>query len=565
MEMLQVSPAQRSLWIAEQMGTAGAALHAEQAIELDSPVDIGAIREAIQEIVRRHAALRATIALAGGEIRQQVRPYAEIPVPITDLAQTDPASGTEGYWLRRPEARRIIGTPFDLARHFPIRAGLFRLPAGRFGLLVVIHHIASDLVSAQILVSEFAALYAAFARGEPSPLPPVKVSYTELMRRKQAADLPAARERLERYWARQLADLPEPVDLALGAPRPRVPSCRGAVLRSDLDETQARKVIALAQAEQVSLFAVALAAYYLTLAAHSGQHDLLVAVPNLQREDTASADHIGCFLNMLVLREQVVGGVSLREFIGNVWNTVIEALEHRELPFAEVVEIVSPRRCPGYRTLTQVGFTVAEAGPRELDLGPTTGRMLPIDRESIAYDLMASVQVLGESMRISFEYCPDIVPESVATTLLRNFTRILGRMGEHPGVLVRELTVSAEMAARLAQPRLDNHGPGNPADPGASGIDAAPDLRTLTSVLAELWKEVLSGAEPAPEDDFFLLGGHSLAMINLMMRIQEVFAVELPIDEILPLSTLREQAALIARLAAAPAGPRSGRPAGSVS
>ncbi len=89
MEMLQVSPAQRSLWIAEQMGTAGAALHAEQAIELDSPVDIGAIREAIQEIVRRHAALRATIALAGGEIRQQVRPYAEIPVPITDLAQTD--------------------------------------------------------------------------------------------------------------------------------------------------------------------------------------------------------------------------------------------------------------------------------------------------------------------------------------------------------------------------------------------------------------------------------------------------------------------------------------------
>ncbi len=334
-----------------------------------------------------------------------------------------------------------------------------------------------------------------------------------------------------------------------------MPSRQGAVLRTELTAAQVRKVTAFAQAEHVSVFAVALAAYYLTLAAHTGQRDLLVAVPNLQREDTASADHLGCFLNMLVLRESVVGAASLTEFLGNVWDTVIGALEHRELPFAEVVEIASPRRYPGYRPLTQVGFTVAEAESGALDFGPTSGKMLTIDREWIAYDLMASVQLAGESMLISFEYCPAVVPEATAATLLRNFTSILGRMCESTGLLVHDLTAGGADA---------DHRAGAPATPVAAITDSGPDGQEVTggpaalSKLAALWKEVLDGVEPAPEDDFFLLGGHSLAMINLMMRIDEVFAIELPLDDFLQLPTLREQAC------SRPAGHGPGRRRGSV-
>jgi acyl carrier protein len=553
MEVFPVSPAQRSIWIAEQLGTAGAALHAEQAVELDSPVDPGALGQALGEIVRRHAALRTTIALVDGEIRQQVQPYAEIPVPVTDLAHATLAPDAGGGWLRHADARRIITTPFDLAKEFPFRAGLFRLAGGRFGLLVVIHHIASDLVSAQILLSELTALYATFARGEPSRLAPLAVSYAELMSRPRAAGRPAARTRLRSYWTQQLADLPPPIDLARGAPRPRVPSCRGAVLRAELSAAEARRVIALAQAEQVSVFAVTLAAYYLTLAAHSGQPDLLVAVPHLQREDAASAGHIGCFLNMLVLRKPVAGDASVAQFIQHVWNTIIGALEHRELSFAEVVEIASPRRYPGYRTLTQVGFTVAEARSPELDFGPTTGRALTIDRESIAYDLMASVQVLGESMNISFEYCPDIVPEAAARALQQSFIGMLSRMCDGTGLLVRELA-GPELTSHSTRPRADSGRAREPGARDAGSTDATPDVRAVTGRLTALWEEVLSGPRPAPENDFFLMGGHSLAMITLIMRIEEEFAIEVPLDDILQLSTLREQAALIARLVAAPAG-----------
>ncbi len=187
MKTLPIFPAQRSLWIAEQMGTAGAAMHAEQAVELDAPVDTGALCEAIQEIVRRHAALRTTFALADGEIWQQVHPDAVIPVPVINLDQAGSARQPEGYWLRHPQVRPIIGAPFDLAKDFPIRAGLVRLPAGRFGLLVVVHHIVSDLASAQILRSELTAVYAAFARGAPSPLPALRVPYEELMSRNRPA------------------------------------------------------------------------------------------------------------------------------------------------------------------------------------------------------------------------------------------------------------------------------------------------------------------------------------------------------------------------------------------
>lgn len=64
--------------------------------------------------------------------------------------------------------------------------------------------------------------------------------------------------------------------------------------------------------------------------------------------------------------------------------------------------------------------------------------------------------------------------------------------------------------------------------------------------VAALWCEVLETTElPDATDNFFALGGDSMAMVLLEFRIKEEFSVELPAGAVLGAPTLRELSALV--------------------
>ena len=72
-------------------------------------------------------------------------------------------------------------------------------------------------------------------------------------------------------------------------------------------------------------------------------------------------------------------------------------------------------------------------------------------------------------------------------------------------------------------------------------------LRTATEqTLGALWSEVLqTQQQPGAIEDFFDLGGSSMAMTMLEFRIMEEIGVELPIGALLGAPTIRELATLI--------------------
>jgi len=66
--------------------------------------------------------------------------------------------------------------------------------------------------------------------------------------------------------------------------------------------------------------------------------------------------------------------------------------------------------------------------------------------------------------------------------------------------------------------------------------------------LASLWQQVLNtDSLPRPSDDFFSLGGDSVAMIMAELRIKEEFSVDLPEGAMLGVSSLRELSQLVVK------------------
>jgi thioesterase domain-containing protein/acyl carrier protein len=93
-----------------------------------------------------------------------------------------------------------------------------------------------------------------------------------------------------------------------------------------------------------------------------------------------------------------------------------------------------------------------------------------------------------------------------------------------------------------------------PASHAATATHASPALNPVESVLADIWRELLGVEEIAPDDDFFAMGGHSLAAVRLFARIRKQYNVDLPLATLFQAPTLGKLAALVAQQANIPLG-----------
>ncbi|HEV7589423.1 MAG TPA: amino acid adenylation domain-containing protein, partial [Longimicrobium sp.] len=171
-----LSSAQERLWVLDQMEPGGPAYAIPAALRLRGPLDADALRRALAEIVRRHDALRTTFASSDGQPVQVVASEAELDFDTVDLSAGDAEEREDALAAyTSAEAARA----FDLGAGPLFRARLARLGDGEHVLLIVVHHAVADGWSLAVLYRELSALYAAFRRGEPSPLQPLAVQYAD--------------------------------------------------------------------------------------------------------------------------------------------------------------------------------------------------------------------------------------------------------------------------------------------------------------------------------------------------------------------------------------------------
>jgi acyl carrier protein len=173
---LPLSFAQQRLWFLDQLTPGDSAYNIPGVLRLTGAVGVRVLERCLGEIARRHESLRTIFPIVGAQPLQIIRPHAPPHLLLVDLRSL-PADA------RAAEARRLVRqealSPFDLSDGPLFRTALIRLRKDEHLLLLNMHHIVSDGWSLRILLEELATLWAAFANGEPSPLPELPVQYVD--------------------------------------------------------------------------------------------------------------------------------------------------------------------------------------------------------------------------------------------------------------------------------------------------------------------------------------------------------------------------------------------------
>ena len=123
-EPLPLSFGQERLWFLDRMDPGTAAYNIPAHLRLAGDLDVPALKAALQEVVRRHEALRTTFAEGAGGPVQVIAPELELRVPVVDLRGL-PAARGEGEmarWSAVEAATAVRPRPRAAAAHAPAAA-----------------------------------------------------------------------------------------------------------------------------------------------------------------------------------------------------------------------------------------------------------------------------------------------------------------------------------------------------------------------------------------------------------------------------------------------------------
>jgi amino acid adenylation domain-containing protein len=426
---LPLSFAQQRLWFLDQLEPGNPLYNIPQMIRLRGLLDVDALRRSLNEIVRRHEALRTRFALVDNEPAQVISPPIALELPTTQL---DDLSSEE----RDREAQRIACEeairPFDLAQGPMIRARLLRFGPEDHVLIFTTHHIASDRWSMGVMADEMAALYSAFAQGRPSPLPELTTQYADFaVWQRSWLQGPALEEHIS-YWKKQLSEAPSVLELPTNRTRPAVQTFRGATESRLLANDLVRKLTALSQGEGVTLFMTLLAGFQTLLSRYSNQEDIVVGSPIANRKHTQIEPLIGFFVNTLALRTDLSGDPTFRQLLARVKETALQAYAHQDIPFEKLVEELQPERSLSHNPIFQVMFALQNAPLQTMPLPGLQLERVPVYPGTSMFDMSWFVIEVAGGLVVRAEYNTDLFDKSTIVHALAHFETLLNGIVAHP-------------------------------------------------------------------------------------------------------------------------------------
>jgi amino acid adenylation domain-containing protein/non-ribosomal peptide synthase protein (TIGR01720 family) len=476
-EAAPLSFAQERLWFLQRLEPASRAYHLGQSFRLRGPVDAGALGRAVDELLRRHEALRTGfVADAAGRACPEIAPAAAGALRFLDLTAS-PESRRAAAAAAAED--RIFSEPFDLTRPPLFRALLVTLAPQDHRVAICVHHLVFDGWSIGLLARELSALYAAGAAHRPAALPPLPLSYGDYAawQRRRAAE-PAWQAALG-WWEKHLRALP-PLELPTDRPRPARFSGRGAGQRFTVPGGVAARLRALAQREGTTLFAALLAAYETLLSRHAAQPDFGVGVSVAGRTHHSLEGLVGMFVNTVVFRADLAGDPSFAGLVRRVRAEALEVLARQETPFEQIVDRLRLERDLSRNPLFQAGLFLQNAPAAEFRLGSAILEPVAAEIRAAKFDLLVSLEEApGGELRGSIEYSTDLFDAETIRRMGERYRALLFAAAADPEKRLSEL--SGLPPAEEAEIGRWSEGPSRDF-PGDGWIHELPDRQPPTAV-----------------------------------------------------------------------------------
>ena len=436
--LFPISFAQRMFWFLDRIDPDTPAYNLPRALKIEGQLDREALRKAFQALLHRHAVLRTVFVTHNGELFQRVLDYVEIDLAMHDKSALPvPQRMTEMLQIASEEARK----PFDLERGPLVRLCLFCLAPEEHVLVLVMHHIITDGWSMSILFKELTEFYAQFAVSWQTQLAALPLQYTDFAHW-QVDNLTEETLRSDvEYWRKKLNGSAGLLEIPCDRPRPSIQTHRGSIESFTIDDAVTHRIKDLCSREGVTLFMALLAIFLVLLSRYTEKDDILVGTPTAGRNDPDLAGIIGCFVNTLVIREDLSGDPNFSELLQRVRVTALEAYTHQKLPFGQLLAKLTRERPRSHTPLFQTMFILQNAPKQVIRLPGVLIEELELDSGLAKFDLTLEIAEKEGGLYCQIEYSTDLFERSTIQRMALHFQNLILSAVEDPACPITKLNM----------------------------------------------------------------------------------------------------------------------------
>jgi len=295
------------------------------ALRLHGALNIDCLRRSLEEILRRHGALRTRIVTVDGVPMQQVGEPGEYRLEVTSFADESRAEADRKVHLA---VDTFFTTRIDLSVGPMFDAKLLKCADQNYVLIISIHHIITDGFSCNIMFRELWILYAGFLKGKSVSLAPLVEQYADCAVWQRETH-PAWLEAHEAYWKKRLSGASRirwPVDRDVRG----VSASRFELVQIRFGEALSAGVRQLALSSRKPIAMIMLTVYVATVWKWCKQADFIVPFNIAGRNRREHEQVIGYFAHVLFLRMEMTGRETFADLLNQVTREFFRAGLHQD-------------------------------------------------------------------------------------------------------------------------------------------------------------------------------------------------------------------------------------------
>ena len=430
-EYYPVSSAQKRLLLLDQFEDDSIAYNMPEMFIVEGELDKLALERAFQELIKRHESLRTFFEFSDGEPVQRILPAVEFKIEYGE---------TESIAINQIIAEFI--KPFDLRKAPLLRIKLISTGINQYLLIFDMHHIISDGTSMGILIRELTETY------QEKELSPLRIQYKDYAVWQNEMAKTGKLKTAESYWLKRFQGELPVLNFPLDYPRPAFQSFEGNHFEFTIEAELTGRIKELAQWTNTTLYMILLAGYNVVLSRYTGQEDIIIGSPVAGRPHADFHNIIGMFVNTLAMRNYPVGTKIFLEFVEDVKRCAIEAYEHQDYQFEELVEKVQVSRDLSRNPLFDVMFVLQNMDLNPLEIPGLKFKPYEYENRTAKFDLTLSGQELADGISFNLEYCSKLFTQETIRRLAGHYQKILREIAVNPNQRIADIEMLTEREKR---------------------------------------------------------------------------------------------------------------------
>lgn len=419
------SYSQKRFWFLDQFNENKATNHTHLVTRLTGKLDLKALQQSVDKIIERHEVLRMRYTNIEDEVYCVPIEHPQCPIELQKIR----AFGKEKKEQKWEETlQEILCRPFDLQNQIPIRVVVVNQAKDDNYLIVVIHHIASDMWSLRLFNQELQSIYNAITESRECTLPETPIQYMDYAQwqRDRLEDRPDQEDIT--YWKKTLEGVPPYLRLTSDKPRPAIQTSDGDSYKFFFTQELIKKIQDLSVKEQVTPFVITLSAFGVLLSKYANMDDFVIGSPIAGRIRKETENVIGAFINTLALRFNVCEDPTIHDLYQKMKFVVGGAMAHQEYPFEKLIHELKIPQNLSYTSLFQVMFNFQSTQKQEIQLNGLTSYSPMASNHTTKFDLNMAVKFLPEEVMGQLVYNTDLFERKTIGRFIDQYLNVLDQM-----------------------------------------------------------------------------------------------------------------------------------------